>query len=145
MNKLYGLLLAFLLGVVLTFAALSLTQSTWRLSSQASLKAVGVEVYLDQALTEPALSVDWGILEPGQTKNVSIYVVNRSNVAITLTMATQNWQPANASNYMTFVWDCAGQPLSINESLQVVLSLQIHSDISGIASFSFGIIIIGSG
>jgi hypothetical protein len=145
MNKLPSLLFAFLLGVVLTFAALSLTQSMWRVSSQASLKAVGVEVYWDQALTEPALSIDWGILEPGQTKNVSVYAVNRSNVAITLTMATQNWQPTNASNYMTFSWDYAGQVLGVNESLRVVLSLQIEEDISGIASFSFDIIIIGSG
>ena len=120
-------------------------QSTWHVSSHASLKALGVEVYWNPDQTAPVTSINWGILEPGDTKNVTIYVANRGNVPITLTLSTGNWLPAGAADFIALNWDYDGSLLAAAEARQVILSLHTDPAIVGITSFSFDITITGSG
>ena len=63
-----------------------------RISNKAAIKAVGVGVYQDPALTVPLIEINWGILEPGEEKNHTAYIRNESNVPITLVFATENWR-----------------------------------------------------
>jgi hypothetical protein len=46
---------------------------------------------------------------------------------------------------MTLNWNYAGQTLSVNQALQVRLTLVVSPSISGIASFSFDITITATG
>lgn len=136
---------AFLLGVVCTLAAVAMLQPTWRIPSGAAIKTIGVEVYWDSELTNPAQYINWGILDPGDTRNVTLYMVNQGNVPITLSLSTENWQPTNAIAFVTLTWNYDGSTLAVDEVRPVILSLQINPSITGITSFNFDIIITGSG
>jgi hypothetical protein len=76
---------------------------------------------------------------------VTVYVRNEGNVAATLSRATQNWNPATASSYMTLSWNYAGQTLNVNQVFQTRLTLAVSSTISGITNFSFDITITATG
>jgi hypothetical protein len=84
-------------------------------------------------------------LDPGSNKTVTVYVRNEGNSAATLSRATQNWNPSTASSYMTLTWNYAGQTLSVNQVLQIRLTLAVSSAVSGITSFSFDIVITATG
>jgi len=115
------------------------------ISNSGSVKAIGVGIYWDQACTNPVASISWGVLDPGQSVNRTVYVRNEGNAVASLSLATSDWSPSNASNYMTLTWDYGGQILDINASMQVKLTLSVSSSISGITNFSFVITITANG
>ncbi len=71
------------------------------ISSVGNIKAVGVGVYSDSGCTIPVSYIDWGFLEPGSSKQFTVYVKNEGNVPIRLSMEVDNWNPSSASNYLT--------------------------------------------
>ena len=113
--------------------------------SVGTVKAIGVGVYWDNGCSNVTSSIDWGVIEPGATTNVTLYIRNEGNAAVTLSLTTANWDPSEASNFMTLEWDYDGRTLNPNEVIQVTLALSVSSSIEGITSFSFDIIITGSG
>jgi hypothetical protein len=138
--------LAVLLSIVaLTVFASGFTQSSVRIVGRGTVKAVGVGVFWNSNCTNPVSFIDWGMVEPGSMNNVTVYVRNEGNVAADLSLATDNWNPSSASNYMAFTWNYANQPLQPLEVVQVVLTLTVSSSIQGIESFSFDIAISISG
>jgi hypothetical protein len=114
-------------------------------SSNGSVQGVGVGVYWNQACTNATSSISWGIVDPGSNVNKTIYVRNEGNSAATLSMITSNWNPTNASSYMTLSWNYGGQTLSVNQVVQVKLTLSVLSSVTGITNFSFDITITASG
>jgi len=109
-----------------------------------SVRAVGVGVYWDAALTNQVSSIDWGVLDPGSNKNFTFYIRNEGNSAVTLTMNTANWNPPTASNYMTLTWNYSGQSLNAGATIQVKLTLSVSASVTGITSFSFDINIVAN-
>jgi hypothetical protein len=130
------------LGMVVT--ALGALVATRTISNTGSLKAIGVGVYWDSSCTSAVSSIDWGALEPGVTKNFTIYVKNEGNVQVRLSMTTSNWNPASASSYITLSWNRENYVLSSGSVVSAVLTLSVSSSISGVTSFSFNIIITGT-
>ena len=114
------------------------------LSNLGSVKAMGVGVYWDSECSSRVASINWGMVEPGSTSDVTIYVKNEGNAAETLSSTTENWRPPIASTYMSLSWDYGGQVVEVGEVVQVTLSLSVSETIDGITSFGFDIIIIGS-
>jgi len=114
-------------------------------SNTGSIKAVGVGVYSDQACTNPVSSLSWGVLNPGSSANKTVYIRNESNVAATLSKTQSNWNPSNASNYITLTWNYNGQTLSANQVVPAQFTLSVASNIAGITSFSFDITLTASG
>ena len=114
-------------------------------SSSGSVKGVGVGVYWNQACTNVTSSISWGMLDPGSNVNKTIYIRNEGNTAATLSMTTSNWNPTSASSYMTLSWNYGGQTLSVNQVVQVKLTLAVSSSVTGITNFSFDITITASG
>jgi len=110
-------------------------------SNTGSIKAVGVGVYSDQACTNPVSSLSWGVLNPGSSANKTVYIRNESNVVATLSKTTSNWNPSNASNYITLTWNYGGQTLNANQVISVLFTLSVASNIAGITNFSFDITI----
>jgi hypothetical protein len=125
--------------------ALALRQNSKTVPSSASIKGVGVGIYWDSACTNQTSSIDWGMLESGTNKTVKIYVRNEGNTFVTLSRTLQNWNPIIASNYVTVNWDYSGQTLSVNQVLQVNLTLAVSSTVSGITNFSFDMTITATG
>lgn len=147
MNKLFIAVLAlgFALGMLTMGVLSAVQQSQWLVSNIATLKVVGVAVYKDAGLTVPVLTIDWGVLEPSESKSYTAYIVNTSNVPLVLSLATENWQPVNASDFITLTWTYNYAPIPVNKSVQVTFTLAVSQAISGIKAFSFDLIVIGSG
>ena len=138
--------LALVVGLLIgSFVTYALLQYSARVSSTATLKAVGVGVYKDVNCTVSLTAINWGMLEPGQSINYSAYVKNLSNVPITLSMYTEGWSPTNATNYISLSWIITGQQLAVGAVAPVTFTLNVSQAIQGIQTFSFTIVIIGSG
>lgn len=126
-------------------STLSLVQTSRTVTNAGAVKGIGVGVYWDSACTNTTSSINWGILDPGSNKTVTVYIRNEGNSVATLSKATQNWNPPTASSYVTLNWNYAGQTLSVNQVLQVKLTLIVSSTVSGITSFSFTLTITATG
>jgi len=129
------------LAVILVFGVLSNSKSV---QSFGTVKAVNVGVYWDSGCTNATSTVNWGMLSPGGSKNVTLYVRNGGNVAVRLSLAAQAWNPANASNYISLVWNREGQIVNAGSVVEAALTLSVSSIISGITDFSFNIVIAGT-
>jgi hypothetical protein len=107
------------------------------------IRAIGVDVYRDEALTEILDIIDWGVLDPGENRSVSAWVKNTGNDAQKLVMWTEAWNPMNASDWISLSWDYVGSWVSVNASVPVVFTLSIDLDIGGVTNFSFDIWVKG--
>ena len=134
---------ALLIGVFET--TLSLVQNSSTVSSVGTIKGVGVGIYSEYACTNKVTSINWGVLDPGSNKTITIYVRNEGNAAATLSQTTQNWNPTAASSYLTLRWNYAGQTINVNQVLQVKLTLTLSSTVTGITNFGFDTVITSTG
>jgi hypothetical protein len=127
------------------FGVSAVLQFATKIGNTATVKTVGVGVFENVNCTVPLTSIDWGFLQPGQIANYSAYVLSESNVPITLSMYTADWNPANASEFIALTWNYAGKTISPHASVPVTFSLAVNASISGISTFSFDLWIVGSG
>jgi hypothetical protein len=125
----------------ITLAAI---QNRRTVPNSASIRGVGVGVYWNSACTNQTSSINWGMLDPGTSETMTIYIRNEGNTRITLSDTTQNWNPSAASSYVTMNWDYSGQTLNPNQVLTVSLTLSVSSTISNITNFTFDITITAS-
>lgn len=109
--------------------------------SHGKVKAFGVGIYWDNNCGIPVSSLDWGLIEPGLASNLTFYIRNEGNYPLTLFLSAENWNPEDASNYLTLKWDYNGQTIIPNETVKVTLSLVASPGIEGITDFSFDVII----
>jgi hypothetical protein len=137
-----AILMGVLGGSITTYAVL---QWNTRIPTTAQLKLLGVGVYKDAPFTVAVTEINWGILEPGDRKNFSAYIKNESNVPITLTMYTENWNPANATSFIGLSWDYQGNLIDVDGSALATFILNVDAATSGFKTFSFTIVIVGSG
>ena len=133
------------LAVGIFGAVLSLVQTSRTVSSVGSVKGIGVGIYWDPACTNSTSSINWGLLDQGSNKTVTVYIRNEGNSVVTLSKATGNWNPPAASSYLSLNWDYAGQSLSVNQVLKTKLTLIVSSTISEITNFSFDVTITATG
>jgi hypothetical protein len=125
--------------------AYALTSVSVYLSSVGTVKALGVGVYWDSVCSQTVSGIDWGLAEPGTVKNVTVYMRNEGTAPITLSLQTANWNPPNTADYISLSWDYGGQAIGVNQVVAVTLSLSISSNIQGITTFSFDVVIVGNG
>ena len=135
------------LALTLFFTISIFGQSTFTrtIGSHGTVTVVGMGVYWDSNCGNAVFSIDWGIIEPGLAKHVTVYVRNEGNDAVTLFLGTENWNPENASNYLKLSWDYAGENIRPDETVQVTLTLLASPDMEGITGFGFDIIISSNG
>jgi hypothetical protein len=107
------------------------------------IKNIGTGIYWDELCEDPVSSIDWGIIEPGLQKNLTIYVRNEGNVPIFIFLDTVNWEPQNASEYMQLSWDYLGEQIQPNDNIKVILSLNVSVNIYELEYFNFDIVING--
>jgi len=138
-------LLAILILLSLTCAAYAILSNPVRIASTGTIKVVNVEAYWNRNCTGPVTSIDWGMIEPGASKNVTIYMKNEGNSPIVLSLNTSNWNPIEAGNHMSLSWNYSGAGLQPDQFLPVTLTLTAARNITGITAFNFDITIIGAG
>jgi hypothetical protein len=118
--------------------------ATQTIPSNGTVTTVNVGVFSDEQCTQNCTSISWGIIYPQDTINRTVYVKNIGTVPITLSMSKGNWDPTDASNYLTLTWDQEGEELGVDESVSAILILSTASDTGDLANFSFDIIIAGA-
>lgn len=139
------MLVAVCLAAVSAVAVTGLLTASRTIGSSGTVKAINVEVYWDSGLTDVVSEIDWGTIEPGVSVTKTIYITNTGNTAVTLNMTYYGWDPAEAGNYITLSWDKEGVTIDPDAVVPAVLTLSISESISEIESFSFDIVIEGTG
>ncbi len=114
------------------------------ITNQGNVNAVGVGVYSEVECTNELSSVNWGYIEPGSSKNFTIYIRNEGNVPMTLNMTTQEWDPSSTSTYVSLRWNREASLVAVDSVVETVLTLLVSPDIAEITSFTFEITVIGT-
>ena len=143
-KSLHIVLVSILLTAFSSLIVYGLVQNSYRINSTGHIKTVGVAVYSDEDCTAAVTEIDWGYLEPGENKSVIVYIKNEGTIAVKLSHLTENWNPESAENYIFFSWDRENQILEADQIIPATLTLSIDENISGIDSFMFDIVIIGT-
>ena len=128
-------------SVVVTYGLLFGSKT---ISNQGNLNTIGVGVYSEAACINEVETINWSYLEPGATKDVTVYVRNEGTVPMTLNMTVGDWNPSEASAYMTLTWNSESSQVNVQSVLQAVLTLSVSSSISDVTNFSFDITITGT-
>ena len=136
---------ALVISVLLVASVLAVLTIQWSMQGTGSIKGVGLGVYWDPECTNATSSLEFGLLEPGSSKNFTLYLRNEGNSTLNLSMTSENWDPAGAPDYMTLTWNREGQQISLDGVIGCVITLSVSEDIQGISSFSLDIIISGIG
>jgi hypothetical protein len=143
-RKLWLVLIVLSVLVPASFAVASI-QFQASISTSGNIKAVGISVYSDPLGTVVATKIDWGMLEPGQKVNSTLYLKNTSNVPVFVSLAVGNFNPASGQTYLACTWNYSGGTLNPGVIVPVTLTLTVASTITGITAFSFDLGITGSG
>lgn len=136
---------ALVVSIVAAGAVTALLTTRKTISGSGFIKGVAIGVYWDLECTNVTSSLTFGMLEPGSSKTFTLYLKNEGNSALTLNMTSKNWNPANATDYMTLTWNREGQLISLDEVLNFTITLSVSEDITGISTYSFDIVISGTG
>jgi len=131
------------IGATVATAALLSDQQTIHNNGSLS-SSVGISVYSDSACTNLCTSIDWGTLDPGDTKSHIIFVKNTGNTTETLNLLISDWNPAEAANLMTLSWSKEGSQLQPNATVAATLTLSTQQDMGDIVDFDFNITVKGS-
>lgn len=81
------------------------------------------------------------MIDSGSVRNESVYISNEGSMEASLYLETTNWDPPEASDYISLSWDYSGRMIKPDEIIQVTFSLSVSSDITGITDFNFDIVI----
>ena len=138
-------IIAYTISLSFVGQVLSQNQTTTTVPNIGTVQGIGVGIYWDYECTNSVSTIDWGVLEPGASKNVVCYVRNDGDVSLTLSMFTDNWTPAEAASHISLSWDQSGQTLNPDQKRLVELTLSVFESVEGITNFSFDIIVVGSG
>jgi hypothetical protein len=130
------IILIVILGVIIGNPALSIP-----LAHADYMRGIGVGIYWDHGCTNRALSLDWGLIEPGSNNTLTIYVKNEGYSAVSLWLKTSNWTPSTSLSYMSLNWNYSGQALGVDQAVPLELTLSVSPTTSDITDFSFTTII----
>ena len=114
------------------------------LQSYGTVQTIGVAAYKESNCVTLMSDVNWGNVVPGGSITKTIYIRNEGNSALTLSLNADNWNPTSASNYLTLSWNYGGQTIQPNQVVPITLRLSVSQSISGIETFYFNIIIVGT-
>ena len=105
---------------------------------------IDVDVYSNQACTQEMSSVAWGEIVAGEESEAKIYAKNNGDVAVVLSLITENWSSNMVKNNMNLSWDYDGSSIQPGDIVPITLTLSVNQDCEALSSFSFDIIIVAS-
>lgn len=139
-----ALMAAAAVAVVATALVSAALVTSKTVNSTGTVMAVGVSVYWDSVCTNQTSSFCWGVVSPGSTASVTLYVKNNGTAPVTLTASFGNWNPASAASYLTPGWNCTNYVLGAGLVAAAVLTLAVSQSITGVTNFSFDITLTGT-
>lgn len=125
---------AILVFVALYTLAMALDMQSRKVSTSGTIKTVDLEI--------DVANISWGLIEPDETKTVTVNVRPNGTSPVTLTMNTTNWIPVNSSDFIYFSWNYTGATLQPDVWVPIEFQLYVLSEIQDIKAFSFDIIIV---
>jgi hypothetical protein len=105
---------------------------------------IEIDIYSDAACTQLINSINWGEIEVGGSVDKDIYVKNNGDQRVYLSLLTQNWTPSEAADDMQLLWDYDDSRINPDEEIKITLTLAVSSNIQGIDTFTFDIVLVGS-
>jgi len=143
LGKVFGVVMTILAVGIASWAFFALTgPMNYYLETTKTAVASG-NIYAGSGLEINTTSVDWGSVPPDSLTNTTVRVSNMLNDPMVLQLTTSNWDPENATEYMGLSWDDDGTPLIGRSYRDVVLTLTVYENVTGIDAFSFDITIGG--
>ena len=148
-NKTIGVTIA----VIICIAALSLISPALskkpdrvvnKINDETVADTAGIEVYWDSRCTNRVYSIEWGPLEPGTDKELTMFVKNKGKTQVVLSYFVSNWNDPELANFLHLTWNYTGQSLKFRETIQVVFTLQASENAEATENFSFDITIISN-
>ena len=113
-------------------------------SPDSDVETLELLVYADESKTTQLKSINWGTVEPGSQNYYPAFLFNPGEVDIRVDLATENWKPPEAAEYMVLSWDSNGDLTKLTDS-PVNFALKVGSEIvkaePQIREFSFDIIL----
>ena len=137
------LVVVFVCGLLVGTASYAIYERVSRIRNRGIIRAIGVEIYRDEALTELLDVISWGMFDPGENRSVNAWVKNTGNAEQKLVMWTENWNPTTVLNSITLTWNYKGSWIPANASIPVVFTLSVDANITGVTNFSFDIWVKG--
>ena len=134
------LVLLGILGLALGYAIIT----NLAIPNVGNVKTVGVQVYWDQAKTDPCTLINWGFVDPGFSYNKTVYVYNPGNTNATLTMTVNNWNPAVAETYLTVTWNRQGTVLEAYLLTSATITLTVNPTVTNVTNFNFDLVFTGT-
>lgn len=105
---------------------------------------VELDIFTDFQCSIKMTTINWGVLEAGETSHIPIFVKNIGETKITLGLFTENWSSQQASENMHLSWDYDGIIIQPNQIVNGSLTLQIDQNCPELSQYGFDIIIVGS-
>ena len=127
--------------ILFVFLFLMMTDT---ISNVSAVEADGVGIYWDSSCSDKVSSIDWGALAPASAENIVVYIRNEIEDPACFVLSTNNWNPPEASRYLSLSWNYSGDRVSPRETLQTTLTLSVSPSIEGISTFSLHITITAS-
>ena len=100
-----------------------------------------IDLFSDANLTKPLTYIDWGILYPDSSKTVLCYIKNNRDVTLNLTLCTKNWNPENASSFISITWNYTYLVINPSEVKGIEISIYVSPDVKKDTTFSNDIVI----
>jgi len=138
-------MVAMVFASIMVVYALTYPSPSTYVRNVGTVKTLGVGVYWDSGCSQPVSSINWGMVEPGAVKTVTVYIKNEGNAPITLSLRTSNWNPPKVVDYISLSWNYNSQAINANQAIKVTLSLFVLPNIQGVSVFSFDVIIVAVG
>lgn len=85
-----------------------------------------IEVYHDEACTQPITTLDWGTLTINQAAYKEVYIKNIGDETVTLFMFQENWNEDAFYDVSEINWDAPNE-LNAGQTVKVTLSWTITS------------------
>lgn len=142
MARIKTILFVFLIVFLAVNIAYSLLASV-TIPNYGIIKAININIYQDSNCTATLTNIEWGIIEPNSTITYEAWLQNKGNVPVTLTLYTENWNPLNASDYISLIWNCEDVAINMDEIISCVFTLEIYPNVTGITNFSFYVLMVG--
>jgi len=108
------------------------------------IKSPNIEIYCERECMIEVSSIDWGLLEAGDSVSRTLYINNTGNIELSLHLSIEDWTPTEAESYIYISWNCAGKPIQPSEIMAATLTLTTLENVNNVTSFGFSIRIIGT-
>ena len=105
---------------------------------------VELDIFIDFQCSIKMTTINWGVLEAGETSHIPIFVKNIGETKITLGLFTEIWSSQQASENMHLSFDYDGIIIQPNQIVNGSLTLQIDQNCPELSQYGFDIIIVGS-